>query len=59
MYSIKEAAAELRVSYRTVYNWVKERKIVAYPKDPFVESGSEYMIPESEIARVERLRRGE
>jgi excisionase family DNA binding protein len=58
MYTIKEAADRLNVSYRTVYSWVRDGHITALTKNPFADR-SEYMIPEAEIERVERMQRGE
>ena len=58
MFTIKEAAERLNVSYRTVYDWVRDKHITAFTKNPFTKR-SEYLIPEHEIERVERLQRGE
>ena len=57
-YSVKEAAEVLGVSYRKVYRWIQNELIYALPKDPFIDQGSEFLIPESEIERIQKLREG-
>ena len=56
--TIKEAAARLGVSTRTVWNWIKQGHLPgAFKRNPFASRRSEWLIPESDIERVERIRR--
>jgi excisionase family DNA binding protein len=51
-----QAAQQLKVTERTVRNWIEEKIIDAYKLNP--QSKSVYRIPQSEIERILRLRIG-